>query len=161
MTVSPESPTTEESITFTATVTDDEGLSSVELTIIFQSDTTSHTMNQGDGDQFSVTINPLEQSGSLIYYVVAADITGLSETTNLFSLTISVPPEPPQELTIADLLINIDDYIGVEFTYYLNETNLFSIFLGSQKGGLVCANGTCVMQPNFINGVKFTGRVLF
>ena len=112
VTVSPESPTTEETITFTATVTDDEGLSSVKLTTIFQSDTTSHTMNQGDGDQFSVSINPLEQSGSLIYYVVAADITGLSETTNLFSLTISVPPEPPQELTIADLINNISDYVG-------------------------------------------------
>ncbi|MEO2044124.1 MAG: hypothetical protein ABGX43_05945, partial [Nitrospinaceae bacterium] len=112
VTVSPESPTTEETITFTATVTDDEGLSSVELITIFQSDTTSHTMNQGDGDQFSVSINPLEQSGSLIYYVVAADITGLSETTNLFSLTISEPPEPPEELTIADLVNNIDDYVG-------------------------------------------------
>ena len=112
VTVSPESPTTEETITFTATVTDDEGLSSVELTTIFQSDTTSHTMNQGDGDQFSVSINSLEQSGALIYYVVAVDVTGLSETTNLFSLTISVPPEPPQELTIADLLNNLDDYVG-------------------------------------------------
>ena len=112
VTVSPESPTTEETITFTATVTDDEGLSSVGLITIFQSDTTSHTMNQGDGDQFSVSINPLEQSGSLIYYVVAADITGLSETTNLFSLTISEPSEPPQELTIADLINNIGDYVG-------------------------------------------------
>jgi DNA/RNA endonuclease YhcR with UshA esterase domain len=112
LTVFPESPTTEEAITFTVIVTDDEGLSSVELTKIFQSDTTSHTMNQGDGDQFSVSINPLLQSGSLIYRVVANDITGLSETTDYYSLIISEPSEPPQELTIADLITNIDDYIG-------------------------------------------------
>ena len=55
--------------------------------------------------------------------------------------------------------LDIDDYIGVDFTYYLNETNLFSIFLGSQKGGLVCANGTCVMQPDFNKGVKATYRI--
>ena len=55
----------------------------------------------------------------------------------------------------------IDDYLGVDFTYYLDDTNTLSVFLGSQKGGLVCANGTCVYQPDFINGIKFTGRILF
>ena len=54
-----------------------------------------------------------------------------------------------------------DDYLGVDFTYYLDDTNTLSVFLGSQKGGLVCANGTCVNQPDFINGIKFTGRILF
>ena len=55
----------------------------------------------------------------------------------------------------------IDGYYGLDFTYYLDDTNTLSVFLGSQKGGLVCANGTCVYQPDFINGIKLTGRILF
>ena len=54
-----------------------------------------------------------------------------------------------------------NNYFGADFTYYLSETNTLSVFVGSQKGGLVCANGTCVYQPDFLNGVKFTARVLF
>ena len=56
---------------------------------------------------------------------------------------------------------NSENYTGIDFTYYLNETNTLSVFLGSQKGGLVCANGTCVFQPDFIDGIKLTGRILF
>ena len=55
----------------------------------------------------------------------------------------------------------LEKYTGIDFTYYLNETNMLSVFLGSQKGGLVCANGTCVFQPDFINGIKITTRLLF
>jgi len=32
----------------------------------------------------------------------------------------------------------------------------FSIFYGSQKGGLVCANGICATQPEFLNGLKLS-----
>ena len=56
---------------------------------------------------------------------------------------------------------NSENYTGIDFTYYLNETNTLSVFLGSQKGGLVCANGSCVMQPDFDEGVKLTYRTSF
>ena len=42
---------------------------------------------------------------------------------------------------------------GYDFTFNYKESQ-FSIFLGSQKGGLVCANGSCILQPDFQDGVK-------
>ena len=54
-----------------------------------------------------------------------------------------------------------EGYMGMDITYYLSDNNILSIFIGSQKGGLVCANGTCVMQPDFENGFKITSRMIF
>ena len=31
-----------------------------------------------------------------------------------------------------------------------------SIFYGSLRGGLVCANGVCAIQPEFIDGYKIS-----
>ena len=50
--------------------------------------------------------------------------------------------------------------------YITNDTkqgnnNIISLFFGSQKGGLVCANGTCVMQPDFEKGFKITSKIIF
>ena len=53
------------------------------------------------------------------------------------------------------------DWIGSDLTYYISNTDIISLFIGSQKGGLVCANGTCVQQPDFDNGVKVTFRSMF
>ena len=50
---------------------------------------------------------------------------------------------------------------GVELTYELSSSIQCSIFMGSQKGGLVCANGICAVQPSFEDGVKVTLRALF
>ena len=36
-----------------------------------------------------------------------------------------------------------------------------SIFYGSQRGGLVCANGVCAEQPEFTNGIKLSYERLF
>ena len=54
-----------------------------------------------------------------------------------------------------------EEYLGVDITYYISGNNIISFFLGSQKGGLVCANGTCVLQPDFENGFKITSRIIF
>ena len=40
-------------------------------------------------------------------------------------------------------------------------SKIISIFGGSQKGGLVCANGVCADQPGFEDGVKVTYRTFF
>ena len=52
------------------------------------------------------------------------------------------------------------DWVGLDITFDYLSTQL-SIFLGSQKGGLVCANGVCVQQPSFLDGVKITLRSMF
>ena len=39
---------------------------------------------------------------------------------------------------------------------YLLGNSTLSIFYGSQRGGLICANGICAVQPEFLNGAKFS-----
>ena len=50
---------------------------------------------------------------------------------------------------------------GIDASYNLNTDTQISLFYGSQKGGLVCANGICAEQPGFENGIKLTLRSLF
>jgi len=52
-------------------------------------------------------------------------------------------------------------WTGWEMSFELSSSMQFSIFQGSQKGGLVCANGICAVQPSFDDGTKMTFRVLF
>ena len=54
-----------------------------------------------------------------------------------------------------------ESYFGLDITYYMSNNNIVSLFFGSQKGGLVCANGTCIVQPDFKNGFKITSRMIF
>ena len=54
-----------------------------------------------------------------------------------------------------------EKYFGLDITYYMSNNNIVSLFFGSQKGGLVCANGTCIVQPDFKNGFKITSRMIF
>jgi hypothetical protein len=117
--ISPSSPNSADTIRFSAKVTDNDGLALVKLVTIFQNDTTSYSMTQGTADTFDVEIGPLGQSGTLIYYVYARDNIGLADSTSLSAVTISEPPEPPDpsgDLSIKDLLDNLDDYVGTEIT---------------------------------------------
>jgi len=50
---------------------------------------------------------------------------------------------------------------GIDVTGNLNSSTQLSLFYGSQKGGLVCANGVCAEQPGFDDGIKVTLRTIF
>ena len=50
---------------------------------------------------------------------------------------------------------------GIDYTYNFKNSSQLSLFVGSQKGGLVCANGSCVVQPDFEEGLKITYLVSF
>jgi hypothetical protein len=52
-------------------------------------------------------------------------------------------------------------WTGADFSYKLSTETQVSLFYGSQKGGLVCANGICAEQPGFEDGYKITFRSLF
>ena len=56
---------------------------------------------------------------------------------------------------------NLDKWRAVEISYKYNTTTQISVLYGSQKGGLVCANGICAIQPGFEDGFKVTFRSLF
>jgi hypothetical protein len=63
-----------------------------------------------------------------------------------------------------DLEVKDDEtkrWIGSELSYKISSETQVSLFYGSQKGGLVCANGICAEQPGFEDGVKITFRSLF
>ena len=49
---------------------------------------------------------------------------------------------------------------GCNYTVNLEDSQI-SLFLGSQKGGLVCANGSCVIQPDFNEGIKLNYLTTF
>ena len=55
----------------------------------------------------------------------------------------------------------INVWRGYDISAKLNATSQLSVFYGSQKGGLVCANGVCAEQPGFDDGVKVTFRTIF
>ena len=50
---------------------------------------------------------------------------------------------------------------GLDFSFFFTSATQISFFYGSQKGGLVCANGICAEQPGFEDGYKITFRSLF
>ena len=54
-----------------------------------------------------------------------------------------------------------NEWIGADLSYKLSTETQVSLFYGSQKGGLVCANGICAEQPGFEDGIKVTFRSLF
>ena len=66
-----------------------------------------------------------------------------------------------EKKTFSNDMESQDSWEGVELTYELSSSMQYSIFMGSQKGGLVCANGICAVQPSFEDGVKVTFRALF
>ncbi len=47
------------------------------------------------------------------------------------------------------------DQSDIFFNSLLSNSKL-SIFYGSQRGGLICANGVCAIQPEFIDGIKLS-----
>jgi len=55
----------------------------------------------------------------------------------------------------------VHQWPGLDFSFNLNSESQISLFYGSQKGGLVCANGICAEQPGFEDGIKITFRSLF
>ena len=109
LSLTPAAPTTEDVLVFEVTVTDDEGIASVNLKYEFQSENVSVSMSETSSSVYSAQIGPLGAPGSLIYSVVAEDITGLKDSTSKIAVTIS---DPPEDMTIASLLNDLDSFVG-------------------------------------------------
>ena len=109
LSLNPSSPTIDDVLTFEVTVSDDDGIASVNLKYEFQSESISLPMSESSSSVYSAQIEPLGESGTLIYSVVAEDISGLKDSTSKISVSIS---EPPEELTIASLLNDLEYFVG-------------------------------------------------
>ena len=83
-----------------------------------------------------------------------------SDSNRYLSLTFNYKGKLSFTYFYEDQNIN-DKWIGGDISYNINNTTQLSIFYGSQKGGLVCANGVCAIQPGLNDAIKLTFRSLF
>ena len=109
LSLTPSLPSTEDVLVFEVTVTDDEGIASVLLRYEFQTEILSVNMTETSSSVYQAELGPLGAPGSLIYSVVAEDITGLKDSTSKIAVTIS---DPPEDMTIASLLNDLDSFVG-------------------------------------------------
>jgi hypothetical protein len=75
----------------------------------------------------------------------------------MFSTSIFIDVENSEE----NSNIKENEWLGFDLTCNLSTDSQISLFYGSQKGGLVCANGICAQQPEFNDGIKVTLRTIF
>ena len=156
LSLSPGSPTTEDVLSFEVTVTDDEGVAEVLLKYEFQSENISVPMSEISTSVYSVQIGPLVASGSLIYSVIAEDISGLKDSTSKVAVSIS---EPPEDMDIASLLDDLDSFIGqtIEIDGVVTvpagrlRTNFTEAFLQDESGrGIILYNSQ--LDTSFTRG---------
>ena len=156
LSLSPGSPTTEDVLSFEVTVIDDEGVAEVLLKYEFQSENISVSMSEISTSVYSVQIGPLVASGSLIYSVIAEDISGLKDSTSKVAVSIS---EPPEDMNIASLLDDLDSFIGqtIEIDGVVTvpagrlRTNFTEAFLQDESGrGIILYNSQ--LDTSFTRG---------
>ena len=156
LSLSPGSPTTEDILSFEVTVTDDEGVAAVLLKYEFQSEDISVPMSEISTSVYTAQIGPLGVSGSLIYSVIAEDISGLKDSTSKVAVSIS---EPPEDMDIASLLDDLDSFIGqtIEIDGVVTvpagrlRTNFTEAFLQDESGrGIILYNSQ--LDTSFIRG---------
>jgi len=109
---SPESPTTENTITFFCNVSDDSDIDSVILYYKTDDDWVSLEMTGNEG-LYQVTAGPFEFAGAVFYYVRAVDDTGLENSTNIYQITVF---EPQPVLTVRYIREHWDEYAGQTVT---------------------------------------------
>ena len=156
LSLSPGSPTTEDILSFEVTVTDDEGVAAVLLKYEFQSENVSVPMSEISPSVYTAQIGPLGVSGSLIYSVIAEDISGLKDSTSKVAVSIS---EPPEDMDIASLLDDLDSFIGqtIEIDGIVTvpagrlRTNFTEAFLQDESGrGIILYNSQ--LDTSFTRG---------
>lgn len=109
VTVSPASPTTDDSLTFSVTASDATALTSVTLYTVLAGDTSDVLMTSSDGAHFSKKTAPADSVGTLVYWAVAKNSAGLQAKSSVGGVTIQLPPEI---LTIKDVRDNFAYYSG-------------------------------------------------
>ena len=156
LSLSPGSPTTEDILSFEVTVTDDEGVAAVLLKYEFQSEDISVPMSEISTSVYTAQIGPLGVTGSLIYSVIAEDISGLKDSTSKVAVSIS---EPPEDMNIASLLDDLDSFIGqtIEIDGVVTvpagrlRTNFTEAFLQDESGrGIILYNSQ--LDTSFTRG---------
>ena len=88
-------------------------------------------------------------------------LTGFYEAENSEKSIIYDPEKVAFYVKLTTISSAEHSWKGIDISYNLRSDTQISLFYGSQKGGLVCANGICAEQPGFEDGFKVTFRSLF
>ena len=165
----PSDPETTEDIIITANVTDASGLSSVTLTYTFPSSTGSPTtvaMTAAGGNSYTVTIPATNAEGTLAYYIVALNTSGLSRTSSIKGLTIADPPPPVTIRTIRD---NFSSYSGtivnlnavVAIGSGITRTDRTEAYVQDESGYGIVLSASGLLNPALVQGdsINLVGEV--
>lgn len=129
---------------------------------------TMFTLNLGSGNSITSYIEYQEKETDLLSSELSSIVRDFYiqkyfsltyNYSNFISLSLFYEDETHEDSI--NKVSESDYWRGYDLTAELNSTSQVSIFYGSQKGGLVCANGVCAEQPGFDNGVKITLRTIF
>lgn len=162
--LSPASPTTEDSLSFSVTVLDASDNLTVELITRFAGVTTAHEMTEKTTDLYRIELSPYEEAGELVYYVRAENGWGLKDSSLVQNVMIS---EPPEVLTIRDVRDNFADYDGETVTLRgvmtigsgkLRTDRLSAYFQDESGRGLNVYRGTMIDLPRGTD-VEITGEL--
>jgi DNA/RNA endonuclease YhcR with UshA esterase domain len=162
--LTPASPTTEDSLTFKVTVTDESDALTVELITRFTGIRSTHEMTETTPDFYRIDLPPYDEAGELVYYVRAENAWGLKDSSLVQSVTIS---EPPDVLTIRDVRDNFDEYDGETVTLRgvmtigsgkLRTDRLSAYFQDESDRGLNVYRATMIDLPRGTD-VEITGEL--
>lgn len=100
--LSPSSPTEDDPIIISASVTDDGPLATVELKSRFRGVWNTQIMANTAGTTYQATVGPFHAVDTLFYYIRAVDATGLKDSTSLYAIYIRPKPAVINIQTIRD-----------------------------------------------------------
>ncbi len=121
-TASPAEPVVGDQLSFSADVTDDGILSSVELISIFDGETSIDAMTSSGGDNYSLTLSTLETAGDLQWKIRATDDTGLADSTAWQLTTIGSGAPDIQSAVISPSNPEMDNILSFTAVVVDNES---------------------------------------
>jgi len=165
----PATPETTEDIIITADVADASGLSTVTLTYTFPSasgTSTSVAMTAAVGDSYSVTIPATNVEGTMAYYIVAENTSGLSRTSAIKGITIADPPPPVTIQAIRDdfstysgTIVNLNVVVAIGSG--ITRTDRTEAYVQDESGYGIVLSATGLLNPALVQGdsISLTGEV--
>jgi len=160
---SPDAPTDLDTLIISATVTDAQGLSSVECVYTFDGDTLTESMTQdGSSDTYELELMPLGAEGAFTYYVRAENVLGLKDSTLVSSKTIIEYSEPQ---TVAYLRDNYDDLeettvtVTAIVTVEMGKINTYASYVQDEGGRGIYIFGSAMSGFERGSVVEITGTL--
>ena len=162
----PDAPSDLDTLLISATVTDAQGLSSVECVYTFDGDTLAEAMTQdGTSDTYELEIMPLGATGTLTYYVRAENSAGLKDSSLVSSKDVTEYVEPGEENTIAYLRDNYDTLeetvvtVTATVTVEMGKINTYASYVQDEGGRGIYVFGSAM--SGFARGsvVEITGTL--